>query len=309
MEPQSLSVTFGGHQTFSFRHGWLEKGFRAIGEAADVFGAEDAIVRLGVGKNMVESIRHWCVLAQLIENDADDGAKRARSYRPTDIGSRLLDPESGWDPYLEDDASLWLIHWLLVSNPVRRTVWQVVFAHFHKPEFSKAELSDFLKSFLERYEIRVSASTLARDLDCFLKTYVAPASDSEFTEENFDCPLADLGLIRQSPESDTFHFDVGPKYSLPPAVFYFAFEQFFEQSRSGKQTMTIQECLYGAGSPGQAFKLDENALFEHIEALSEATDGALLLDDTAGLKQIYRRRTFAATRVLEKYYQRKGAIR
>ena len=73
--------------------------------------------------------------------------------------------------------------------------------------------------------------------------------------------------------------------------------------------MTIQECLYGPGSPGQVFKLDENALFEQIEALSEATDGALLLDDTAGLKQIYRRRTFAATRLLEKYYRRKGASR
>ena len=106
-----------------------------------------------------------------------------------------------------------------------------------------------------------------------------------------------------------FQFDVGPKYSLPPAVFYFAFDQFFERTRSGNQTMTIQECLYGAGSPGQVFKLDENALFEHLEMLSEMTDGALLLDDTAGLKQIYRRRAIAAPRLLEKYYRRKGAIR
>ena len=159
-------------------------------------------MRLGVGKNMVESIRHWCVLARLIENNADDGAKRARAYRPTDIGRRLLDASNGWDPYLEDDASLWLIHWLLVSNPSRRTVWQVIFAHFNKPEFSKRNCR-ILKSFLDRQEIRVSASTLARDLDCFLKTYVAAASDADFTEENFNCPLADLG--RYSSQSRERH--------------------------------------------------------------------------------------------------------
>jgi len=302
-------MVFGGHQTFSFRHGWLEKGFRGIAASDELFGADDAIVRLGVGKNMVESIRHWCVLAQLIENNDREEAKRTRSYRPTDIGRRLLDPSDGWDPYLEDDASLWLVHWLLVSNPVRRTVWQVIFAQFNKPEFSRTELSDFLKAFVDFHEIRVSASTLGRDLDCFLKTYVAARSDGELTEENFHCPLADLGLIRPSPESDTFHFDIGAKYSLPPAVFYFAFEQFSARSRATSQTMIIQECLYGTGSPGQAFKLDENALLEQFEAVSEATGGALLLDDTAGLKQIYRRRTFAATRLLEKYYRRRGPSR
>lgn len=34
-------MVFGGHQTFSFRHGWLEKGFRGIDETDDLFGAED----------------------------------------------------------------------------------------------------------------------------------------------------------------------------------------------------------------------------------------------------------------------------
>lgn len=302
-------VVFGGHQTFAFRYGWLEKGFRAVGTTPEIFGADDAIVQLGVGKNMVDSIRHWCVLAQLIESDAEESKKRARPLRGTDIGRRLLDPERGWDPYLEDDGSLWLIHWLIVSNRARPTVWQVIFGEFHKPEFSKAELTEFLKSFLDRHEIRVSVSTVTRDLECFLKTYVAPVDDSAANEENFHCPIADLGLIRQSTENDTFHFDIGPKFSLPSSVFYFAFDQFFEATRAGKQTMTIQECLYGAGSPGQAFKLDENALLEHIEALAEITEGALLLDDTAGLKQIYRRRPYAATSVLRKHYHRKGALR
>ena len=310
MELPPANITFGGHQTFTFRNGWLEKGFRAVDRAKEAFNAEDAIVQLGVGKNMVDSIRYWCVLTQLIENDLCDDTKRTRALRPTQIGTFLLDPADGWDPYLEDDASLWLIHWLLVSNPARRTIWQVIFAQFHKSDFSKAELADFLKTYLDRHrEAPVNPSTVARDLDCFLKTYVASTPDADFTEENFDCPLADLGLIRSSPDGRTLHFDIGAKYSLPPAVFYFAFEQYLDQDGSGKQTMTIHDCLYSPGSPGQAFKLDENALFDHVEALSEMTSGALLLDSTAGLKQIYRRRPFPATRLLEQHYQRKGAFR
>jgi hypothetical protein len=306
MESDTLKINFGGHQTFAFRHGWLEKGFRAVGDLPEVFHADDAIVQLGVGKNMVDSIRHWCFAAQLIENDATSATRRSGAFKWTEIGRRLLSPQTGWDPYLEDDASLWIVHWLLVSNPLKRTIWRVIFAHFHKTEFTRAELLDFLKSFLQRQEIEVSGSTLTRDLDCFLKTYVASSAALEFTEENFDCPLADLGLIRSRTERDTFQFDVGAKYSLPPAVFYFAFDHFFESTRSGRQSMSIQECLYGPGSPGQVFKLDENALLEHLEALAVITEGALLLDETAGLKQIYRKRPMAPFRILEKHYQRKG---
>jgi len=54
-----LKYKFSGHQTFAFRYGWLEKGVRGIDECATLFSEDDALVRLGVGKNMVSSIRHW----------------------------------------------------------------------------------------------------------------------------------------------------------------------------------------------------------------------------------------------------------
>jgi len=66
--------------------------------------------------------------------------------------------------------------------------------------------------------------------------------------------------------------------------------------------MSVQESLYGPQSPGQAFKLDENALVEYIEALEDMTDGAIALDETAGLKQIYRRKNLDSMRLLARYY-------
>ncbi|MBM3300372.1 MAG: DUF4007 family protein, partial [Deltaproteobacteria bacterium] len=67
-------------------------------------------------------------------------------------------------------------------------------------------------------------------------------------------------------------------------------------------TMGVQECLYGTGSPGQVFKLDENSLIEYIEDLEKATRGRVALDETAGLKQIYRRQDLEPIKLLDTYY-------
>jgi len=67
--------------------------------------------------------------------------------------------------------------------------------------------------------------------------------------------------------------------------------------------MSVQECLYGTESPGQAFKLDENSLVDYIEAIEDVTEGIVTLDETAGLKQIYRRQNLDPLRLLENHYR------
>ncbi|MCT7964099.1 DUF4007 family protein [Laspinema sp. D1] len=59
--PQSVNPVFARHETFHPRFGWLKKGFDKAKEDPGVFLAEDAPVRLGVGKNMVRSIRSLLV--------------------------------------------------------------------------------------------------------------------------------------------------------------------------------------------------------------------------------------------------------
>lgn len=295
---------FSGHQTFAFRHGWLEKGVRGMLEYPDLFSREDALVILGVGKNMVESIRHWCGVTQLFEEDKENKKAREMPLRVSTIGRMLLG-DTGWDPYLEDDASLWLIHWLLVSNPLIGTTWQIAFSFFQRPDFSKRELLDHVAAFAEKHSVDVNESSLSRDVDCFIRTYTPSRTTAKqaVIEETFDCPLHELNLIQSSPDGELYRFSVGAKPTLPSAVFGFALAQYFDALRSGRNTMSVQECLYGPGSPGQAFKLDENTLIAHIEELEKITRGKLTLDETAGLKQIYRRQTVDALKILEGYYK------
>jgi len=49
---------FGRHETFPLRFGWLTKGVGAWLDNPIVFDEDDAIVKLGVGKNMVDAIRY-----------------------------------------------------------------------------------------------------------------------------------------------------------------------------------------------------------------------------------------------------------
>jgi hypothetical protein len=55
-----MPMKFSGHETFACRYAWLPKALQAIQSDPRVFADDDeAIVELGVGKNMVRSIRFW----------------------------------------------------------------------------------------------------------------------------------------------------------------------------------------------------------------------------------------------------------
>ena len=295
---------FSGHQTFAFRYGWLEKGVHEIAKKSTAFFEPDVLVRLGVGKNMVDSIKHWCLLTQLVYPDPNVPRNTGRYLKPTDLAENLMLGEEPWDPFLEDDATLWLIHWLIVSNPLVGTTWQLMFSRFFRPDFTKQEIVNFLIGFIQKNGINVKESVLKRDVDCFLHTYVTGLSGKKLAapEEGFSSPLLELGLIQMTLDGELFRFAIGPKLTLSAGVFGYALDQYYRHIRGTRKTMSIQDCLYGEGSPGQAFKLDENSIVDYVEALETMTEGAIGLDETAGVKQIYFRHELKGHDLLSVHY-------
>src|ERR1035437_1834804 len=63
------TFSFSGHETFVFRYGWLKKAYDAVRENPQSFGDDQAIVTLGVGKNMVRSIRHWALATGVLAEE------------------------------------------------------------------------------------------------------------------------------------------------------------------------------------------------------------------------------------------------
>lgn len=311
--PPKSKPILGGHETFAFRNGWLKKGIDAALENSSVFVEDDALVILGVGKNMVRSIRHWCLAAGMLEEVEDTG--RSRPLQPTWLASSLL-VDNGWDPYMEKEGSLWLTHWMIATNRIRGLVWAIGFSEYLETEFSKLSLVNFVARQFDRLGIKTTRDMIQRELDCFLHTYVVTKSSNKqkknfdgLSEENLDCPLAELDLIRYMPEYDLYHFNIGPKYSLPVEIFGFALLKFISTKIDTRRTIALEECIYQPDSPGQVFKLDENSVTEYLAQLEEKLAGSLHLIETAGLTQIYLSEEIAvnvdsyARSLLQSYYE------
>jgi hypothetical protein len=290
---------FAGHETFTLRYGWLKKAVDATSDDPLIFTRDDALVSLGVGKNMVRSIRHWGLATGVLEEDIEQPNNRGRAIRPSQLGMLLFGPD-GLDPYLEDPATFWLLHWQLASRPDGPTTWYWAFNHFAETEFTKERLGAGLRDLVDQAGWkRVAASSLKRDVDCFIRTYVhSRSSRTAVLEDTLDCPLAELGLVQEleSGRLYTFVRDEHPSLTAP-AVLY-ATLQYWESAAPQRQTLTFDEVAYRPGSPGRVFKLSENALTEYLEAIEDHTDRGIGYDVTAGLRQLYRRKSVDPTEVL-----------
>ncbi len=296
----SLQMHFSGHETFAFRYGWLKKGADAVSADPLIFTHEDALVRLGVGKNMVRSIRYWCLAMGLVEEDDTVPNNRGRALRLTPIGTALLG-SGGWDPYLEDPASLFLLHWHLIRSAVPATTWHLGFLVFREPSFRKADLKQFLLRRVSDSDANVADGLLERDIDCFVRTYAPSRNAALLREETMDCPLVELDLLRET-GPHAYQFTLGPKPTLPAEIFGYALLDYHATHHAVRSTIGVGECLYDSYSPGQAFKLDENSIVTYIQELERLTHGAISMDETAGIAQIYLHRRLDPFALLQGYY-------
>lgn len=292
---QPPTLSFSGHETFRFRYPWLSKAIQGFAKDNDIFSGDDALVKLGVGKNMVRSIRYWCQTLGLMEKGG-----------VTQLGAGLF-AEDGWDPYLEDIGTLWLLHWQLVGTPARATTWHYAFTRWGPDIFTREALSEWLAEIAEKANDRTSRETIKRDVDVFVQTYVpSEASPTMALEETFDCPLVELGLIREV-DKKTFGFVKGSKSTLPDEIFIFALAQYWTQAAPERKSLEISRLFHGPGSPGAAFKLNSNALTERLENLPSWS--GMTFDDTAGLKQLLKLGIGLGDpmEALSRYYERTAA--
>ena len=251
---------------------------------------------------MVRSIHHWCRVVELIEGDGVDSNNRRR-FVPTVFGDNIF-ADNGFDPYLEDVATLWLIHWQLTTNINRATTWFWAFSIFGQNEFSKDTFISELIDWTERNaRNHISEESIKRDVDCFLRTYVpSRLTKTTIMEDTFDCPLVELDLISSSPDGNGHRFYRGPKPSLPIEIFAAALSEFWD-TLSGQNELTFADIAYSPKSPGRIFQLDEDTLAEYLDGLESLTDGALRYDETVGMKQVYRDQNIDPMKLLGIYYE------
>ncbi|RDI56278.1 DUF4007 family protein [Flavobacterium glaciei] len=184
---------FSGHDTFHCRQQWLSKGVKIIdNEGYTVFNKpEIAISKLGVGKNMVQSIQHWLKAFGLV-ND---------KHEVLELSKKLFLEGYEYDPYLEDEGTLWLLQYKICKTNYA-SIYNLIFSEYFNDkvslEFSESQIIQFIEKKLRENNVReVSSNTLNSDYKVFVKSYATPTKSLKTIEDDFNSPLLELNLISQ----------------------------------------------------------------------------------------------------------------
>ena len=297
-------TAFGRHETFFCRLGWLTKGFWKANEFSqksklDFFRQEEAVVSLGAGKNMVSSIKYWLQATKLFESTKE-------GLKPTELGICLMgtEKEEGWDAYLEDKNTLWLIHWLIASNAELATTPFWFFNFYHKSNFTQEELktaiSDFAK---ENIDTKISPATLKNDVSVLTRMYAKTQLDKKTAiEDTLDSPLVELNLI-QSKLNKEFSSQIKHN-DISPYIVGFALCELFNFKSA--TSLSVEELIYSrelSAAIGAIFRLPENSALAHIEKAIESIPGNFEIRETAGVHQVYKVNELNGLDYLRAYYE------
>lgn len=273
--------TFSGHESFYCKSLWLKKGYDSIYSGVD-FNSPNAVVALGVGKNMVSSIRFWMKAYGLWD-----------TQQLTPFASYIFGL-NGMDPYIEDTGTLFLLHYFLVKTGAA-SIYNLAFLEFkrEKVEFDRDILQAFVKRKCSVPEQRnvYNENTVKKDIRVMLQTYVAPCDVK--SPEDFSALLIDLGLIRRLGD-DRYCFAETSPDALDARLLLFALLDW----KGGDSTVSfdvMQElCL--------VFGLSVSSFVNKVKEMEALYPGRVRFTDNSGIKNIQFLGELDRFEVLNEYY-------
>lgn len=285
-----MTIKLKGHETFTIREGWLDKGLKAVSDNGKVFSENYGADALGVGSNMSKAIRYWLKAGKFIEESPKNGANL------TDIAKIIKDN----DEYLEDSFALWIYHINLVFNKDMATTWYLFFNETNMDEFTKEEIEYII---LGKMQIlaegkKISERSLRDDISVLLNMYVKERIEDYDPEEKKISPFAKLGLIKK--DRDRYFKTQPDREVLINEVFLYALMKYFEEK--SKDSVGIDELLNAPLSPGRVLNLKRIALNEYLDNL--AALNYITVNRTAGLDMVYLKKNIPLNEIVEKYYEK-----
>lgn len=289
MDSQNTKYTFSGHDSFQCRQLWLKKGYDYVIENRN-FNDDDAVVRLGVGKNMVSSIRFWLKAFNIVDH---------KDF-PTEFGKSLFDDETGYDPFLEDEASLWLLHYQLVKTGFA-SIYSIIFNEFRKEKlfFNKETYVNYLKRIGESNDdFNFNENTVAKDFNVFTNLYKND-SESKNIEDSFTGILSELELLNTTGKGkdEKFYIENNERDNLSEFIVLYTI---LDNSGYGN-SISLNSLEFNIDSPGSIFALNRIGLMNKIsEIVGDFED--ITFTDQAGIKELQFKKKVEAFTVLDKYY-------
>lgn len=285
--------SFSGHESFQCRSLWLKKGYDFVNDG-NSFNNEDSVVRLGVGKNMVASIRFWMKAFDLL--DTDDNL--------TQIAHQIFSDSYGLDPFLEDEATLWLLHFHLVSKGFV-TTYDLLFNEFRKGkiEFTKDNFVSFVKRKSDVLKVSTpSDKTIKADFDVMAKMYNRTNAQNNDKEESFSGVLSELTIMNTFFRGDVEYFviDNTEKSQIPAEILLYG----ILISTGNDVSIDFSKIDQEYNSIGNIFAINRTGIIEKIEEMVNLYPEQIVFSDQAGIKLLqFKEDRLNPFEVLKKYYE------
>lgn len=272
------------HESFSIREGWLAKGIKNVKEYGNVFALQNATDILGIGTNMVKSLKYWMTATKLIE-------EKNREIMLSDFGSIINE----YDPYLEDIFSWWLIHINMITNIYDAYIYNLFFNKCNIKTFTKRELYEKLYALLINEKLTFNENILQDEVNMIIKTYTIDEKIDN-PENNFICPLSELNLLKKV-DRDTYEKNRPEIRNLPFWVVYYIICLLLDD----RDNISIDELLKEENSPAKLLNMDKNLINEYLDEMKK--NDLIIINRTAGLNMVYLKKKLSLNEIAEEYFK------
>lgn len=273
------------HGSFSIREGWFEKAINSIKEnEKSIFGKENGVAILGIGANMVTSLRFWLIASDIIHE---------KTSLLSDFGNLLVE----YDPYLDTNFSWWMIHQHLISNFKEIPVFNIIFNNFDLKKFTKETIKQFILNYMQENNYDMSNSARVEDdITILLRTYINEKILNP--EDNLNSPFGKLGLLKK--EANDLYIFTQPSYeNLPYQAVYCSLLNCLDEDEIQKG-INIDDLINKNNSPSKIFNLDKNLLYLYLNDMKKVN--LVTINKTAGLNMVYFQKIMSEKEVFEKFF-------
>lgn len=278
----SDNYKFSGHESFPCKALWLKKGYDYDKDNGD-FNDSLAVVKLGVGKNMVGSIRFWYKAFGL-----------NKESKTRWIGDFLFG-EHGRDPYMEDAGTLWLLHYLLVSTG-EASLYQWFFTDFQRKKklFKKADVISYVKArMLDAGKLsQFNENTVGKDVGVLMQNYSAPRNAKN--NEDYTSLLLDLNLLTVAGK-DEYAFNEDGRVQVPPEIFFFT----VLMEKGTDTSVTFEDTLKRIGL---IYCMTELDIINCLKKIAGKFSDIVVYSDIAGVRQLLFTKEVEPVEILRRYY-------
>ena len=276
-------MTFSGHDTLHCRLFWLKKGIDFL-QQHDKF-QEDSGIELGVGKNMVNSIRFWTKAFGAVDDD----------YNVNTLFKNLFDDE-GWDPYLEDEGTLWLLHYQLCTTNYS-SIYHILFRDFRKvkQEFTKAALINYILDLGPGTTQKI----IEKDFSVFTRMY-ASVKESNI-DDGYTGILTEVGLFREVGKNSEgkilYRIENSKQQQIPNAILLAC----ILLNKNYGKSISFTSLYNDTNGIGNIFCLDRDLLEQKLIEIAQTFSG-ITYNSEAGIKELQFQENYGPVEVLKQYY-------